>query len=167
MITEIERKFLVDHEKLDFDSIKCDPIFRQRLEIKQSFMVSQPDISVRARITTSPDGINLSGEIPINCKLCVKIGVGPVRREFEQSIPFTEAIDLLELYPMIHKMRYVFHIKGSTRRWEVDQFFGKHEGLWLAEIELDSLDEEIKLPDWIGKEVTWDAEYYNCNLATE
>lgn len=166
MITEIERKFLVKHEKLDFESIQCDPIFRQRLEIKQSFMVSQPDISVRVRITTSPDGINMFHQTPVTSQMCVKIGTGPVRREFEQYIPFSEALDLLELYPMIHKMRYIFHIKGSTRRWEVDQFLGKHEGLWLAEIELDSLDEKIKLPEWIGEEVTWDPEYYNCNLAT-
>jgi len=37
--------------------------------------------------------------------------------------------------------------------------------LWVAEIELDDLDEEVELPDWITDEVTYNAEYYNCVLA--
>ena len=33
----------------------------------------------------------------------------------------------------------------------------------LAEIELNSELEEIKLPAWIGKEVTGDPKYYNAS----
>ena len=158
MATEIERKFLIKHDQLDIDSSSL------RLEIKQSFLISQPGMSVRVRITSNPDGVNLLNQTPVTAQLCVKVGSGPERLEFEQYIPFAEALTLLEKYPMIHKMRHMYPI-SSTRKWEVDQFFGKLDGLWLAEIELDSLDEEIELPVWIGEEVTWKAEYYNCNLA--
>ena len=34
----------------------------------------------------------------------------------------------------------------------------------IAEVELGSADEEVLLPDWIGKEVSDDWRYYNSNL---
>ena len=158
MGTEIERKFLVDVDKLSH--LKPD----QRLEIKQSFIVKQPGCSVRVRIYWDPDEDRFY-QIPVFPELCVKIGSGPIRLEYEQQIPLKEAEALLTEYPTIHKMRSIYHIENSDRYWEVDQFFGANEGVWLAEIELDSLDEEIELPDWIREEVTWNADYYNCNLA--
>ena len=162
MPTEIERKFLVDPEKLDISLRKRDPSHQQ--EIKQSYIVNQPNVSVRVRITSNPDLDDLFYQRPVYPEICVKIGDGPVRMEFEQKIPYEEALILLEKYPSIHKIRYILHV-SDDRYWEIDQFFGEHEGLWIAEIELDSLDEEIDLPTWIGEEVTWNAEYYNCNLA--
>ena len=163
MATEIERKFLVDTDKLDLSKMRSDP--SHEYEIKQSFIVSRPDVSVRVRVTSKPQDDDLFFQRPVYQEICVKIGNGPIRNEYEQKIPYDEALALLEKYPMIHKTRYVLHIDDSERYWEIDQFFGKHEGLWLAEIELDSLDEEIELPEWVGEEVTWNAEYYNCNLA--
>ena len=41
---------------------------------------------------------------------------------------------------------------------------GENQGLIIAEVELESEDQEIKLPDWIDREVT-DPKYYNANLA--
>jgi len=34
----------------------------------------------------------------------------------------------------------------------------------LAEVELNSANEQIKLPNWITKEVSGDSRYYNSNL---
>jgi adenylate cyclase len=48
--------------------------------------------------------------------------------------------------------------------WEIDVFFGDNEGLIVAEVELASVDEEVKLPDWIYKEVSDDKRYYNSSL---
>ena len=50
--------------------------------------------------------------------------------------------------------------------FEVDVFDGIHKGLILAEIELNSELEEIKLPAWIGEEVTGDPKYYNASLSS-
>ena len=49
-------------------------------------------------------------------------------------------------------------------RVEIDVFFGDNEGLIVAEVELASVDEEVKLPDWIYKEVSDDKRYYNSSL---
>jgi adenylate cyclase len=35
----------------------------------------------------------------------------------------------------------------------------------LAEVELDSEDQVLTLPDWVGREVTDDDRYYNASLS--
>ncbi|MNW22341.1 hypothetical protein D3C71_2237610 [compost metagenome] len=47
----------------------------------------------------------------------------------------------------------------------MDEFLGDNAGLVVAEVELDSADQAIDLPDWVGNEVTDDARYYNVALA--
>jgi len=158
MGTEIERKFLVDDKKIDLGEVLPDPA--SVTDINQAYIVVQPDVSVRVRTYCNWP----YRRIPY-AEIGVKIGSGPIRKEYEQKIDFVEARELLEKYPSVQKTRYIFHIENSERYWEVDRFHGEHEGLWIAEIELGSLDEEIELPDWIGEEVTYNAEYYNCNLA--
>jgi adenylate cyclase len=49
-------------------------------------------------------------------------------------------------------------------KWEVDEFHGKHEGLVVAEIELEREDQSFEKPDFIGDEVTHDPRYYNANM---
>ncbi len=48
--------------------------------------------------------------------------------------------------------------------WEIDEFHGVNEGLTVAECELESEDQQIDKPDWVGAEVTGDPRYYNSNL---
>ncbi|MCZ7641912.1 MAG: hypothetical protein M5U33_03040 [Pseudorhodoplanes sp.] len=43
-------------------------------------------------------------------------------------------------------------------------FGGENTGL-IAEIELQSAHQDVALPDWIGTEVTGQAQYYNNALA--
>ena len=45
--------------------------------------------------------------------------------------------------------------------------WGILNGVALAEIELDSADQKIELPDWIGKEVTGDPGYRKGNLLAQ
>ena len=53
----------------------------------------------------------------------------------------------------------------GSHTFEVDVFRGDNEGLIVAEIELDSPDEEFARPDWLGEEVTGDPAYYNASLS--
>lgn len=50
------------------------------------------------------------------------------------------------------KMRYTLEHKG--RIWEVDYYLDQHMGLVVAEVELDSADAKVELPDWVGEEIT-------------
>ncbi|MFM6402188.1 CYTH domain-containing protein, partial [Planktothrix sp.] len=63
---------------------------------------------------------------------------------------------------LIEKTRYKILMGDLT--WEVDEFWGENQGLILAEVELETEDQNIDIPDWIGEEVTSDPRYYNSNL---
>ncbi len=90
--------------------------------------------------------------------------IGATRPEFEYDIPVVDANQMMESMCecIIDKMRFVVRFEGST--WEVDEFYGENRGLVVAEIELDSEEQEFVLPPWVGLEVTGDARYYNSNL---
>ncbi len=63
---------------------------------------------------------------------------------------------------IIEKTRYL--VKVGAHIFEVDEFYGSNQGLLVAEVELQSEDEEFEKPSWLGKEVTHDIRYYNSML---
>ena len=146
MPIEIERKFLVIS-----DTYKDNA---QSSDIKQTYLSVTEKMSIRVRI----DGIQ--GSLAVKSKVSDR-----VNREYEYSIPLDEARSLMSLddLPFISKTRYLIQYKGWT--WEVDEFHDKNEGLIVAEIELDAENDIIKIPPWIGEEVTADYRYLNSNLA--
>jgi adenylate cyclase len=60
------------------------------------------------------------------------------------------------------KTRYLVPYEDHV--FEVDVFHEENEGLVIAELELSSDDEAFNKPDWLGREVTGNPEYYNANL---
>ena len=86
------------------------------------------------------------------------------RFEWEHEIPAEEARALIiqALPGIIEKTRHIVEYEGHV--WEVDEFHGANEGLTMAEIELDDENEPFAKPAWLGKEVTGDPDYLNCNL---
>ena len=146
MAIEIERKFLV--KNIPEDKIKYSH------SIKQGYIVSDKKKVIRVRQKNDDYFITIKGN---------KIGI--TRFEFEYPIPKSDANELLNNFcnlSLIEKTRH--YIDHGSHTWELDVFHGKNEGLIVAEIELESEDENFSLPDWIGNEVTSDAKYYNMNL---
>jgi adenylate cyclase len=87
------------------------------------------------------------------------------RAEFEYAIPPEDAEAMLAglcTSPILEKTRTRVGHGGLV--WEVDEFAGPLAGLVLAEVELDSADQALDLPDWAGREVTGDPRYLNSNL---
>ena len=86
------------------------------------------------------------------------------RYEFEIEIPVSDADHLLSLcdQPLIEKTRYKYDYEGVT--WEIDEFHGVNDGLVVAEVELESEDQEFEKPYFIGEEVTGQVKYYNMML---
>ncbi|HIB29302.1 MAG TPA: CYTH domain-containing protein [Candidatus Marinimicrobia bacterium] len=89
---------------------------------------------------------------------------GMSRYEFEIEIPVLDADHLLSLcdQPLIEKTRYKYDYEGVT--WEIDEFHGVNDGLVVAEVELESEDQQFEKPDFIGEEVTGQVKYYNMML---
>jgi adenylate cyclase len=147
MAKEIERKFLIDVEKWER---KGTPV-----EMIQAYLVILPDKIVRVRIAGKRAWLTIKGNTQ-----------GITRDEFEYSIPVDDANDLLKMCEdyRVEKTRYIQKIDG--KKWEIDIFHGKNEGLIVAEIELDSESEVIDIPNWVSREVSMDEKYFNFNLAT-
>lgn len=146
MAVEIERKFLVKSDAwrtLAEGKLYC-----------QGYMLTAPGKTVRVRIVGDQGYLTIKG--PSN---------GTTRAEFEYLIPVEDATEMLTTLcekPLIEKKRYKIFIDDLT--WEVDEFLGENQGLILAEVELEEEDQVIKLPEWIGQEVSNDSRYYNSSL---
>lgn len=145
---EIERKFLVcgdDYKQLAFGSSR----------IKQGYICSSHGRTVRVRLRGGCGYLTIKG--PSDEK-------GMSRYEFEKEITLKEAEELFKICEpgVIDKTRYL--VKSGSHTFEVDEFYGDNEGLVIAEVELQSEDEQFVKPHFIGKEVTGDRRYYNGHL---
>lgn len=148
MALEIERKFLVLN-----DSYKKEAFSHSH--IIQGYICSERGRTVRIRIRDDRAYITIKGP---------SMDGGLSRYEFEQEIPLEDGLNLMKICEpgIIDKVRWL--VKSGEHIFEVDEFFGKNEGLVIAEVELKSADDNPKIPDFIGKEVTGDRRYYNSQL---
>ncbi|HOP40332.1 MAG TPA: CYTH domain-containing protein [Geobacteraceae bacterium] len=147
MAREIERKFLV---KNDSWKMGC-----RGLACRQGYLVKDEAITVRVRVLGDQGYLTVKGKTE-----------GIARDEFEYPVPREDAEAMLGSMcggRIVEKIRY--YVESGGFRWDVDEFLGENIGLVLAEVELESEDQEPALPDWIGREVTGDARYYNAYLA--
>lgn len=145
MPVEIERKFLV---KGEFKSKA-----KEQIRIKQGYLSSKPERTVRIRIKGDKGFITIKG-----------ISNGISRYEWEKEIRLNEAEELLKICEsgIIDKCRFLIDVGIHT--FEVDEFYGENEGLVVAEIELNSEDEKFEKPEWLGSEVSGDKKYFNSIL---
>ena len=146
---EIERKFLV--KSTDFKKESC-----QKSYIKQGFLNSDKERTVRVRITDTKGFVTIKGKSNIS---------GMSRFEWEKEISLKEAKELLSLCEkgIIEKYRYC--IRYNNHVFEVDEFLDNNKGLIIAEVELKSENDFFEKPSWLSKEVTGVVKYYNSNLS--
>ena len=155
---EIERKFLLK-EKLTPELLDS---WHYRERITQGYLSRDKEKVVRIRIA---DIRPFGREAYLTVKGSSEGGRGISRIELETQIDSAVAQQLLDTFcgNVIDKTRY--QIKVGDHTWEIDRFYGANEGLWIAEIELKSEDEEFIKPSFIGEEVTHDPKYTNVRLA--
>jgi adenylate cyclase len=152
---EIERKFLVDPARFSPPPAGA--------EVRQGYLARSAERSVRVRLKRQNKA---SGDVEESAALTIKGPDGMTRMEYEYPIPpadATELLDRLALPGEIRKVRYLVEVAGRT--FEVDVYEGRHQGLVTAEIELESSDEEVSLPDWVTEEVTGDPAWTNAALS--
>ena len=157
MSQEIERKFIVNKQFPTEPSWSYEnSIYYDSYTIVQGYFI---DGVTRIRIINKDTS---DAEALLTMKT-TRDGIS--RHEFEYNVPIEDAIQMIELFcsNIIEKTRYL--IKEEGKKWEVDVFAGDNDGLILAEIELESKDEEIVLPYFVEKEVTNDDKYYNKQLS--
>jgi adenylate cyclase len=148
MAEEIERKFLVvsDDWKQGSTGSKL---------LRQGYLSSNAKATVRVR--TRDDS-----EAMVTIKGATR---GMSRAEYEYEVPIADAREMLVMAEphVLQKRRHIVPFAGLT--WEVDVFEGRHAGLVIAEVELESEDQAIELPGWVGTEVSQDDRYNNASLS--
>ncbi len=146
MAKEIERKFLVSGDA--WRQLATGTHYRQ------GYLATVKERTVRIRTIDDKAFLTIKG-----------VTEGFTRVEYEFEIPHAEAVELLDdlcLQPIVDKHRYKIEYEGLT--WEVDEFHGVNDGLIVAEVELESEEQEVPKPAWIADEVSDDERYYNANL---
>lgn len=147
MAKEIERKYLVINEQYKEMAYGSSHII-------QGYLSTRREATVRVRIRDDKAYLTIKGQ-----------NIGIVRDEWEYPILLSDAKDMFEICEgnIIDKTRYLVNYHGQI--WEIDEFHGVHQGLVLAEIEMETADSEYPLPPFIGREVSGDNRYYNSVLA--
>jgi len=147
MAREIERKFLV------IDDSWRDRVERSTPQV-QGYLASARSCSIRVRIAGEQASLNIKSAT-----------LGISRHEYDYGIPMDEAREILDtlcIRPLIEKTRHI--VRVGRHAWEIDEFDGENKGLIVAEIELDSAEEEFEKPAWAGEDVSDDPRYYNVCL---
>jgi CHAD domain-containing protein/CYTH domain-containing protein len=153
---EIERKYLLRF-------LPDEARDGHRVDIAQGYIPGER-LHERIRSVSVRHG---SGRIEQHFYRTVKLGEGVSRTEIEEE---TTATIFEAMWPLTkgHRLRKRrFHVEIDGRTWELDEF--KNRDLVLAEIELESEDEEVTFPPWLApavqREVTREPAFQNINLA--
>ena len=143
---EIERKYLIKDDTWRKDA--------SGTTYRQGYLSTVKERTVRVRTIDDKGFLTIKG-----------ITIGATRREYEYEIPTEDANEMLDELcekPIIEKTRFKISHAGLT--WEIDEFAGVNQGLIVAEVELESEDQNIDFPPWVGEEVSGDPRYFNSNL---
>ncbi len=147
MATEIERKFLLENSSWRAAAYK-----RERLV--DGLVAASDGRKVRVRLYED------------RATLAIKSArKGLKRAEFEYEIPLADATELVAKHcgeKVLAKTRHYVEHMGYI--WEIDEYVGLLEGVVIAEVELDTEDDHVPLPPWIGREITYDPNYRKINL---
>lgn len=147
MPVERERKFLVVAQS-------WLPLTSSSMQIAQGYLAISDTAEVRIRRV---------GDVG---RLTIKsAGAAESRLEFEYDVPSEHVPHLFGLCGArtLTKIRHL--VLHDGRRWEVDVYTGRHEGLVVAEVELDEWERLSDLPPWLGRELTGEQQYGNAALA--
>lgn len=159
MGVEIERKFLVDPEKLA--KITQSKYWRKKAKHMVSsfayFKIQGEDKISQIRVS------HVQGK---KCKLNAKGNLDHYTRpEWESEIDESTATDIIaNAKYVMHRTRHKIKINGLI--WNVDELIDKYKGIYLAEIEIPEENFPIIYLPCISVEVTNDPTFYYSNLAT-
>jgi len=150
---EIERKYLLN-------GLPPRVAGAESIEIDQGYIPGER-IGERIRRSTMSTG-------GVKYFRALKAGSGIERMEIEEeaSEEFFHAVWPLTRGARVWKRRYLVPDRDVV--WEIDEFLDRRE-LWLAEVELERVDQEVTVPEWLApflvREVTTERGYSNRALA--
>ena len=152
---EIEKKWVIDKDKIPYDLSKADCF-----DIVQTYINYLPEIRVRQITHKGHTWYMMALKRWVNSDALVReeSDFYITKEEYENTVG--KGLD-----STIYKKRYQFDVDGLT--YAVDIFEGDLDGLAYLEIEFESeeLANSFETPDWIIKDVTNDRRFKNQELA--
>lgn len=146
MASEIEKRFLLAAmPQLD---VTPSPIV-------QAYLSLDPAKLVRVRQHGQEGFLTIKG-----------LRVEGMNPEFEYPIPLADVFGMMALAGDDKLTKDRYNPAGPDgRKWDVDKFTGRHDGLVLAEVELPAKDTPFAKPAWlVGYDVTNDHRFSNGAL---
>lgn len=107
--------------------------------------------------------IRLEGEKVVLTAKGLRTGASATEFEWDLSRSLFDSLDFSAL-PSVKKTRYLWNGEDGLL-WEVDEFEGGLAGLVIAEVELESEDQKVIIPEWCGMELTGLRGWSNASLA--
>lgn len=147
MAKEIERKFLVANDGW------LNGILRSQ-RLRDGLILMNEGRKVRIRIQDDQAILTVKGPRE-----------GIVRDEFEYPIPLADGLEMIDRLcgaEVLEKTRH--HVPEGELTWTVDVYGGLLSGITIAEVELPQVDHDLRLPAWVGREVTGLQEYRKVNM---
>ena len=149
MAREIERKFLLANDDWKHEVIKREHLW-------DGLIARFGDGKVRVRLSENNAWLTIKGP---------REGIS--RLEFECEIPRADAEHMLRALcqadPVLEKVRHTVPFGGLD--WTIDVYMGPLTGSVLAEVELEHPDQHLRIPPWVGEEVTNDPRFKKSALA--
>ena len=144
---EIERKFLIA-------ALPEDLTRYPRQEIEQGYLCTDPVVRIRRQ---DDDYI-----------LTYKSGGMMVREEYNLPLNKEAYAHLKKKTDGIYISKTRYLIPCDPYTIELDVFHGDTDGLVLAEVEFETVEEAERFvpPAWFGTDVTYDGRYHNSYLST-
>ena len=93
-----------------------------------------------------------------------RTGATATEYEWEISLALFESLQGIAELPFTQKTRWLWRGEDQLL-WEIDEFSSKLSGLIIAEVELESEEQEVIIPSWAGMELTHMNGWSNASLA--
>lgn len=161
MATEIERQFVVNTEHPEWQRIRSTLPARRYI---QATIHRGEDNKLRVRLIEDLVTGKKSAVFTFKVEKKTKKNEPNIRDEYEWDVPYRAALYIMIGHPDVHKVRYGYdHTDG--KHWEIDEYQWANEGIVVADVELEKMDEKLNLPDWIGEETTKESRITNNSFS--
>ncbi|MCR5791739.1 MAG: CYTH domain-containing protein [Lachnospiraceae bacterium] len=151
---EIEKKFTIKHLPDNLENYPCKTM-------EQGYLCDRPVVRIRKSnhdyILTYKSKIGVV-EDSDNTRVCNEVEVMLTKEAYEHLKPKCDGV-------IIEKKRYLIPYEKWTI--ELDVFSGAYEGLQIAEVEFESIEEaeSFQKPSWFLEDVSMEERYSNRYLA--
>lgn len=129
--------------------------------ITQAYIFSSDGFAIRVRRVQKPVGGKLSeGKAWLTGK---GPRFGAKREEYDLEVSPLWAEQVIQRSAnVIRKRRYQI---VTDQPWDIDEFLGENEGLWIAELEGGNEIYDVRVPTWVKREIINEPRFNNEELA--